>query len=312
MAMACLLRSSLSGLRLALRPTLSDVHLIAYKPRVQWIPPFPILCATAAAAMFPVREVVCSEQDEEAKQRDQIRRLQMALEPLRPGEADMRTRWTKEEEGWFKLPPRAWPEVQPKAEEVDALRAKLETERCPSPGYEMSPSCAKLTFDLASALVFAAVDPPQGLDVYRSLGKSGNLEGMVASAVVLIEGLGVKQDYKEALQWLHKAADADSAQALYELASLLYTGGAGLAEDEPEALRLWRRAAAQQHRDAMFMVADCLLEGIGCEPDLAAAVPLLHAAAMKGHRGARQHLRQLLDGKWMGFDGAAGPARIVV
>jgi len=50
----------------------------------------------------------------------------------------------------------------------------------------------------------------------------------------------------------------------------------------------------------MFLVADSLFEGVGCKEDPARAVPLLLAAAEKGHRGARQYIRQLLDGGWPG------------
>eukprot|EP00931_Biecheleriopsis_adriatica_P050835 TRINITY_DN29465_c0_g1_i1.p1 TRINITY_DN29465_c0_g1~~TRINITY_DN29465_c0_g1_i1.p1 ORF type:complete len:319 (-),score=81.41 TRINITY_DN29465_c0_g1_i1:17-973(-) len=243
----------------------------------------------------------------------QLNRLRDALEPLRAGEEAMRARWVKEEEGWFQLPPRAWPEVQPKAHEVSLLREQLQAERCPPPGASsMSPKCTQLTFDLASALVFSAVDASAGLATYRGLASTGHLDSMVATAVVLVEGLGVERNYEEALRLLRSAADKESAQAYFELGSLLYTGGADLEENELAAYEFFRKAADQGHRDGMFMVADCLLEGTGCERDLAAAVPLLHSAAMKGHRGARQHLRQLLDGKWMGFDGAAGEARILI
>ena len=43
------------------------------------------------------------------------------------------------------------------------------------------------------------------------------------------------------------------------------------------------------------MLAECLMEGYGCTKDLARAVPLLHAAAERGHRMARQYLREWLD-----------------
>ncbi|CAE8674270.1 unnamed protein product [Polarella glacialis] len=225
----------------------------------------------------------------------------------------MRARWVKEEEGWHRLPPRAWPEVRPKADEIPGIREQIELQRCPSPGSaRLSPTCAKLTFDLASALVFAGVDPPAGVALYRGLASVRDLDGMVAAAVVLLEGLGVERDEEEGVRLLRDASHRGSAQGLYELGTLLYVGGGGLEEDEAAAFALFQQAASQQHTSGMFMVADCLLEGTGCEQDLASAVPLLHASAVNGHRGARQHLRQLLDGQWMGFGGANGPARIAV
>jgi TPR repeat protein len=55
----------------------------------------------------------------------------------------------------------------------------------------------------------------------------------------------------------------------------------------------------------MFMLGDCLLEGTGCPREPGRAVAFLYAAAETGHRGARQHIRQLLDGTWHGFRGRA-------
>lgn len=247
-----------------------------------------------------------------AEESNATQRLKGALAPLRPGDAARRAKWVKEEEGWHLLPPRAWPPRQPKAEEVPALRARLVAARCPPAGTAMSLECTRAHFDLATCLVFAAVDAPVGLVTYRSLGTAGDVDAMVAAGVCLVEALGVDRGDEEGLRWLRRAVEFGSAQAQYELATLMYTGGAGLEEDEKGAYKLFQAAASQNHSAAQFMVADCLLEGIGCEADPAQAVPLLLASAETGHRGARQHLRQLLDGKWMGFDGANGPARIVL
>jgi TPR repeat protein len=43
------------------------------------------------------------------------------------------------------------------------------------------------------------------------------------------------------------------------------------------------------------MAADLLIDGQGCARDPARAVRLLHAAAERGHRMARQYLREWLD-----------------
>lgn len=230
-------------------------------------------------------------------------RLQAELEKIRPNEAELRARWIRDEaEGWRKLPPRAWPEYQPKAEEVPDLRAKLEAERCPPANtLGLSRPCIKATFDLASGLVFGNVNATEGLGYYRGLAGGGDIDSMVAVGVCLTEGIGIDRDEKDGLNWLQRASSLDSAQAHYEVATLMFMGTAEVEEDEPGAFALFEKAAAKDHASGMFMVADCLLEGVGCEPDAAKAVPLLLAAAEKGHRGARQHLRQLLDGQWVGF-----------
>ena len=54
------------------------------------------------------------------------------------------------------------------------------------------------------------------------------------------------------------------------------------------------------------MLADCLLDGCGCERDAPRAVPLLYAAAERGHRFARQYVLEWLDedaAAWTGSNG---------
>lgn len=237
--------------------------------------------------------------------------LEEELAKLRPGEKEMREKWVKDDrESWRKLPPRAWPTHQPAADRIPQLRAKLQEERCPSAGTRgASETCVRTHFDLATALVFNDVDARAGLAVYRGLGEAGDLDGMVATGVCLVEALGVPRDDAEGLRWLRKASDQGSPQGQFELGTITYTGLAGVDEDEMAAFDLFQRAARQGHASGMFMVADCLLEGIGCKQDQARAVPLLKAAADLGHRGARQHLRQLLDGNWRSFEEQA--ARLV-
>lgn len=228
--------------------------------------------------------------------------LEDELSKLRPNEAAMRAKWIEDDqESWRKLPPRAWPTYQPSSEEIPRLRAQIKEERCPSAGQAMSAGCLKLHFDLATALVFNNVDGPSGVTTFKQLGRAGNLDGMVATGVCLVEGLGVQRDDTEGVRWLKQASEKGSAQGLYELGTLVYVGTAGLEEDEQAAYSFFQQAAEQEHPAAIFMVADCLLEGVGCKQDQAKAVPLLRVAADLGHRGARQHLRQLLDGTWRGF-----------
>lgn len=234
-------------------------------------------------------------------------RLEMELAKLRPDDAARRQRWVEDDKTWGKLPARAWPPYQPAASVAPELRKILDAERCPSPGSPMSTKCTKATFDLATCRVFNSFEVAQGLQAYKAQASVGDLDGMVALGICLIEGIGgVPRDEAQGIQWLRRAADLDSAQGQVELGCILYNGTEdGLEEDEEAALALFRKAAERRHPHAMFMVADCLLEGCACTRDWAAAVPLLADASDQGHRGARQHLGQLLDGNWRGFRGTS-------
>ncbi|EOD04503.1 hypothetical protein EMIHUDRAFT_453837 [Emiliania huxleyi CCMP1516] len=101
----------------------------------------------------------------------------------------------------------------------------------------------------------------------------------------------------EGVSLLQEVAAAGHAQALYEVGVLHYLGSVPqlLAEDYGRAYACFEAAAAQQHMSANFMQAELLIEGMGVESDVAAAVPLLVAAAERGHRMARQYLRDFWD-----------------
>ena len=217
------------------------------------------------------------------------------LQKLRLGEAAMRERWQRDEEGWHKLPPRAWPPYQPKRDELLAC-SSAHVRDCGTT-REYSPECVKATFDLATCLIFNGLDVVAGLREYHALAEAGDLDSMVGIGVVLVEGIsGAKEDPATGLHWLSRAAAGNSAQAQYELGVLHYMGLDDYLEvDEDAAFQWFERAAQQGHTSALFMLADCLLDGCGCERDAPRAVPLLYAAAERGHRFARQYVLEWLD-----------------
>ena len=78
------------------------------------------------------------------------------------------------------------------------------------------------------------------------------------------------------------------------------------------ALSLFEAAAADAHAGAQFMTAELLRSGSGGAEDEARAVRLLHAAAVRGHRMARQEVLRLLDADALQQHGAPSsvePAR---
>jgi TPR repeat protein len=162
----------------------------------------------------------------------------------------------------------------------------------------MSESCGKLTFDVATALVFNGLEDTSGFEMYLGLGQNGHLDGMVGTGVCLAEGLTVPQQEDEGIKWLRQAVERGSAQAQVELGNMYYMGTDFIREDERIAVTLFEAAAAQKHSHGMFMLADCLLEGSGCAPNPSRALSLLYDAAEKGHWGARNHLQKLLNGDW--------------
>ena len=210
------------------------------------------------------------------------------LAKLRPEELAMRKQWEEDEQGWHKLPPRAWPPVQPKGDQLEALKKAA---RSGEPGAE---------FDLATCLTFNLLDPADGLKRFRKLAADGNMDALVAVGVVLLEGIGTDltdDNVAEGVRCIREATAKGHGHATYEMACLYYLGGfpEHVAEDAEKAYTLFAAAAKQQHTSALFMQAELLLSGEGCEVDEPHAVRLLHAAALRGHRMARQYVRDYLD-----------------
>lgn len=249
----------------------------------------------AAAAKIPVRRSHTAHE----------------LGKLRSQQTEMMQRWERDEGGWRELPARAWPPYQPNERQMQGIRAEATTQGCfqqtsatntaaaAAAGVATtttSSACHELLFNIATTLVFYNVNAQAGFSQYEALAKEGHVDSMVACGVILVEGLGIPPREQEGIEWLKKAVDLNSSQASYELGTVYYTGIDGLLPEDPVlAFQLFQRAAEQdQHTAALFMMADCLVEGEGTDIDVARAVPLFYQAAERGHRYARQRIRELL------------------
>ena len=73
----------------------------------------------------------------------------------------------------------------------------------------------------------------------------------------------------------------------------MYGNGLGVDEDYAEALRLYQLAAAQGHPQALFDVAECHEDGRGVRKNKAAAIRWYRRAQAAGHPQAADILRML-------------------
>lgn len=220
----------------------------------------------------------------------------------------MNRRWERDEDGWRKLPARAWPEKQPNPEQLEYIRAEIKSLSCDEVvfnddhttdnGDEKQQQCTDLLFNIATSLVFYDIDPNAGCELYKKLALRGHVDSMVAVGIILIEGFGVELAEEEGIRWLEKAISLGPSphpQGCYELGVVYYTGIDGIVEENSvEAFRLFECAARQDHTAGLYMTADCLAEGEGTERSVANAIPLFYKAAERGHRFSRQRIRELL------------------
>ena len=221
-----------------------------------------------------------------------VDKFKAALAAVRRHEDEIRQRWMRDEDGWRKLPARAWPEYQPPPSEIPHLR-QVVASKC---GEPLTVECQNAKFDLATAFVFNHLQSTEGIELYHSLAKEEYPDGLTALAVCYLEGLGVSQDAATGVKWLQRAVERQSLQAHYELGGLYYYGAAApiIEENDASAFKYFEYTSQKQHTSGLYMTADMLLAGQGCEVDAAKAVELLYTAGERGHRLARTTLLRLL------------------
>lgn len=92
---------------------------------------------------------------------------------------------------------------------------------------------------------------------------------------------GVKQNYKEAMQWFKHAARMGYAPAMNNV-GLLYANGHGVKQDHEEAFKWWLRAAQRGNAWAMNAVGDAYETGRGAEQNYELALTWYREAAREG------------------------------
>lgn len=105
---------------------------------------------------------------------------------------------------------------------------------------------------------------------------------------------GVKQDYKEALQWWKFAAGRGYTPAMNNV-GLLYANGHGVAQDFEEAFKWWMRAAERGDAWAMNAVGDLYENGQGVQKSYELALTWYREAAREGDGLAFWNVGHMLE-----------------
>lgn len=114
-----------------------------------------------------------------------------------------------------------------------------------------------------------------------------------AIATLYWRGLGVRQDYGLARDWLLKAAELGHANAQAKL-GFMYTDGMGVGQDYLEALEWFEKAAAGGSVDGLYNLGIYYLYGWGVAADRTMAKQYLAAASALGDTASEDALQQLL------------------
>ena len=161
---------------------------------------------------------------------------------------------------------------------------------------------------LAAVLVALAVgaqaQTPE-IDALRAQAAQGLAEAQYYLGVRYATGIGVPQDYAEALRWYRLAAEQGDGDAQVNL-GVMYRTGRGVPQDDAEAVRWYRLAAEQGDADAQGNLGVMYGEGRGVPQDYVQAHMWFNLAASRLTGEARETAVQ-------GRDAAAGrmtPAQI--
>jgi TPR repeat protein len=96
---------------------------------------------------------------------------------------------------------------------------------------------------------FLRGDGTTAMRVLRPLADQGDANAQFMLSTLYYAGVGVPQNYNEAVKWARRAADQGYADAQFGL-GVMYQNGEGVAQNYVEATRWYRRAADQGNADA--------------------------------------------------------------
>ena len=97
-----------------------------------------------------------------------------------------------------------------------------------------------------------------GLSDLRRRAEEGDAKAQYDLGKIYTVGLGVSQDYQQAIKWYERAADQGFAAAQFMM-GFLYEQGKGVRRDYSRALEYYRAAAGQGHTTAANNLATLYL-----------------------------------------------------
>jgi len=134
-----------------------------------------------------------------------------------------------------------------------------------------------------------AKDQRKARELFERAAKTGNPRGVTNLAA--IDG-GTASNPAEARAMLAKAAEANSAEAQFQL-GVMYAQGAGGPKDDVAARALFEKAAAQNHPEALEWLGAFAQSGRGGAQDTRAAKVYYERAAALGDEDAKAALKRL-------------------
>lgn len=135
-----------------------------------------------------------------------------------------------------------------------------------------------------------ARDADAARKLFERAAAAGNPRGV--SNLAAVSGGGTPANPAQARAQLAKAADANVAEAQFQLAMMLADGEGG-SKDEAGARALFEKAAAQNHPEALVWAGSYAQRGIGGAQDTTRAKEYFSKAAALGNEEAKAALKRI-------------------
>ncbi|QWE09837.1 caspase family protein [Polynucleobacter sp. es-EL-1] len=109
--------------------------------------------------------------------------------------------------------------------------------------------------------LFQAKQYDKSIPIFQEYAKKGNLKAQSYLARIYVNGLGIKQNYDEALFWATKAAVKNDPISQGIMGYLYLNGYGGLVKDNVKAMSYYRKAADQDNTIAIDTYSQIVLQG---------------------------------------------------
>lgn len=133
-----------------------------------------------------------------------------------------------------------------------------------------------------------AIDLPSSIMWYK---KADSIDAHYNLGVIYMEGgKGVNVDMDLSIKWFVKAGDAGDDQSRFNLGSIFFHGVGGVLVDKAKAI-MWYKRCAPSIIDAEAFVGFAYCDGEGVDVDTNEGIKRLKKAALRGHEGAIEYLK---------------------
>lgn len=132
-------------------------------------------------------------------------------------------------------------------------------------------------------------DYQTAFSLFLPLAAQGDVAAQNNVGAMYEKGLGVPQDYAEAMKWYRKSVDQGDAHAQYNL-GVMYDNGHGVPQDDAEAVKWYSKAAEQGLFASQHNLGVMYASGRGVPKNDAVAVKWFRRAAEQGFAFAQNNL----------------------